>query len=128
MICNIHIQELRIPAYHGVLEQERLVGADFLITIDADVDVGDSAFTEDNIEGTVSYVDMIEVVRKQMGIPSNLLEHVAHRIATGLLDSFPQIMGVTVRVDKENPPCGVLASAIGVQIRLRRQSDTGVYY
>lgn len=120
MICNIHIQELRIPAHHGVLEQERLVGADFLVTIDADVAVGDSALTEDNLEGTVSYVDVIDVVKKQMSIPSNLLEHVAHRIATGLLDSFSQIVSVTVRVDKENPPCGVVASAIGVQMTLHR--------
>ena len=46
MLCNIHIQELRIPAHHGVMEQERLVGADFLVTIDADVEVGETAFSE----------------------------------------------------------------------------------
>lgn len=120
MLCNIHIQELRILAHHGVMEQERLVGADFLVTIDADVEVGETAFSEDKLEGTVSYVDVINVVRKQMSIPSNLLEHVAHRIATELLNSFSRIMGVTICIDKENPPCGVVASSIGVRISLHR--------
>ena len=49
MLCDIHIQELRIPAHHGVLEQERLIGTDFLVTIDAEVDVGESAFADDNL-------------------------------------------------------------------------------
>ncbi len=120
MLCDIHIQELRIPAHHGVLEQERLIGTDFLVTIDAEVDVGESAFADDNLEGTVSYAAMIDVVRRQMDITSNLLEHVAHRIANELLKSFPRIVSVTVCVDKENPPCAVLASAIGVKITQHR--------
>lgn len=120
MLCNIHIKELRLSARHGVLEQERLIGADFMVTIDAEVEVSEKAYAADDIEGTVSYAEIVETVRAQMDVTSNLLEHVAHRIASVLLDRFPRIQGVSVRIDKENPPCGVTASAIGVEIRMHR--------
>ncbi|MBR1468150.1 MAG: dihydroneopterin aldolase [Bacteroidaceae bacterium] len=120
MLCNIHIRGLRLAAKHGVLEQERLIGADFVVSIDAEVEVDDKAFAADDIDGTVSYADVVETVKIQMSVTSNLLEHVAYRIASSLLDRFRRIRSVCVCIDKENPPCGVTAFAIGVEIRLHR--------
>lgn len=42
----------------------------------------------DNLEATLNYAEVYEVVKTEMGVPSRLLEHVAGRIRSGLLENF----------------------------------------
>ena len=98
------------------MPQERVVGANFYVSVEAMVRVGESAFVDDCLDGTVSYAGIIDVVRAEMSRPSRLLEHVAYRMAVRLKSAFPRIESVTIRVDKENPPCGVLAQERGVSV------------
>lgn len=115
-LYTLHISRLCLYGYHGVMPQERVVGANFYVSVEAMVRVGESAFVDDCLDGTVSYAGIIDVVRAEMSRPSRLLEHVAYRTAVRLKSVFPRIESVTVRVDKENPPCGVLAQEIGVSV------------
>lgn len=118
---KIHIDKLRIHAHHGVLPQERTVGAEFRISLTADVRVEESAYLQDQLQGTVNYADIISVVRQEMAISSNLLEHVAHRMAHRLLQDFPLLTSVQVRIDKVAAPIdGILCDALGVETTLNR--------
>lgn len=114
---KIHIDRLRVHAHHGVLPQERTVGADFLLTLTAEVEVGESALQHDDLEGTVNYASLVEVMRREMSVPSALLEHVCHRTAKALLREFPRLREVTLRIDKVAPPIdGLLCDALGVEV------------
>ena len=115
-LYTLYISRLCLYGYHGVMPQERVVGANFYVSVEAMVRVGESAFVDDCLDGTVSYAGIIDVVRAEMSRPSRLLEHVAYRMAVSLKTAFPRIESVTIRVDKENPPCGVLAQEIGVSV------------
>ena len=119
MNYELHIANLCLHANHGVMEQERRVGADFLVSLTAQMEVTEDAYCEDRLTGTVSYADVIEVIKTEMSVPSNLLEHVAYRTAQKLLKRFSAIQSVTLRIDKQNPPCGVTADAIGVTLTLK---------
>lgn len=117
----IHIDRLCLHAFHGVMEQERRVGADFFVSLVANIEVGEEAYKQDKLKGTVSYADIIQVIKREMDTPSNLLEHVAYRTAEALLSRFSSMQSVTLRIDKDNPPCGESADAIGVSIELNRK-------
>ena len=120
MTNTIHIERYSTYAFHGVMPQERKVGARFYVSIEAKVEVSEKALVEDCLEGTVSYADIINVVREEMSIPAALLEHLAYRVARRLLDKFSAIQSLNLRIDKENPPCGVSVDAIGVSLQLSR--------
>ena len=120
MINTIHINRLALHGHHGVMPQEQLVGAMFYVTLSIDVEVSNQALLHDQLSGTVSYADIIALVRQEMSIPAALLEHLAHRIGHKLLTTFPTILSLSIRIDKENPPCGANAESIGVEIRLCR--------
>lgn len=120
VVTGIHIRRLALRGNHGVLPQERVVGAMFYVTLDIDVEVSSEALLHDRLSGTVSYADVIESVRQEMSVPSALLEHLAHRVGQRLLSDFPAIRSIFVRIDKENPPCGVCADSIGVSLRVAR--------
>ena len=120
MISTIHINRLALYGYHGVIPQENKVGAKFYITLSINVEVSDDAIIKDQLSGTVSYASIIDSIRKEMTKPAALLEHLAYRMGQKLLADFGTIRSLSIRVDKENPPCGVNAESIGIEMRMFR--------
>ncbi len=118
MLLDIHIDRLRIHAHHGVLPQERVVGADFFVSLRLQVEADEEAIRRDDISGTISYADVIDTVRQEIQTAANLLEHVALRIGNCLLERFPRIVSLDIRIDKENPPTGSQSDAVGVSLTL----------
>lgn len=117
---EIHIDRLRLYARHGVLPQEREVGAEFVVTLTAKVDATDEALLHDHLEGTVDYGQLVATMQHEMDEPSRLLEHAAMRMAHALLRDFPMLTRVTLLLEKVNPPLGVLSEGVGVEIVLDR--------
>ncbi len=117
---KLSISRLKVYAYHGVLPQEQTVGANFYLTIQAEVDADDAALRDDDLRGTVSYAEVIASATEEMQIRSRLLENVVFRIARRLLADFPRIAEVTVSLEKENPPLRAHAESIGVGLTLTR--------
>lgn len=100
---QIELLNLTFYAFHGVLPEERQEGNTFVVDLLLHTDFS-PAICSDNLADTINYADVYEVVRGEMSIPSNLLEHVCGRIAASLLDAFAGLSCVRVRVTKKNPP------------------------
>lgn len=102
---TIRLQNIHLYAHHGVMEQERAIGAWF--TIDAALQMNDSsAITGDDISGTVSYADVYEIIKEEMQTPSNLLEHVSSRIINKIFDRFATVEKIEITLAKDTPPMG----------------------
>ena len=88
--------------YHGNKPAERKLGQTFTADLDVTIDTRKAAAT-DRIEDTISY-PLLEKTARQIleGQPANLLETVAERIATAILE-HRQVSRVTVRVSKRPP-------------------------
>jgi dihydroneopterin aldolase len=102
------------------MPQERIIGAMFYVTLHIDLEVKDEAILDDNLAGTVSYADIVQSVREEMSVSSALLEHLAYRVGHKLITDFSSIKSLSIRIDKENPPCGANVAAIGVSMNLCR--------
>jgi len=88
--------------YHGNNPAERKLGQTFTADLEVLLDTQRAA-ASDSIHDTVSYPRLEEAVRKVLeGEPANLLETVAERIATAILE-FPDVVQVTVQVSKRPP-------------------------
>ena len=120
MLMQISIQKMKVYAFHGVLPQENLVGANYYVTLEADVEVDDSAAYGDQLEGTVNYALLCHLVQEEMAIPSKLLEHVVKRMADKILAKFPTINHVFIHLEKENPPLGICCQGVGIKIAQAR--------
>lgn len=99
----IELEGMRFWAYHGCLESERNKGNLFLVDFRGEMDLRRAA-DNDCLEDTVNYGEIYEVVKAEMQIPSDLLEHVAGRIVKAVETKFPQFVRFSVRVSKQNPP------------------------
>ena len=113
----IILREVRFHASHGVMPQERKVGADFTVSLRVGVDLSLPAESDD-VADTLNYATLYEVVKQQMEIPSQLLEHVAGRVGKAVMDTFPQVTGVDVTLTKLNPPMGADCAGASVELHL----------
>ncbi len=116
---KILIDSQRVFAHHGVLPQERLVGAYFRVSLEVEME-NCLAMQTDELDNTINYAHLAQTVTTEMSTPSKLLENVAWRIAKGVLQQFPVANKVTVRVMKENPPMGIECAGAGVEISITR--------
>ena len=103
MKTSIKLSDIRFYSYHGVLEQERKAGNNYVVNIRLDADLS-LACESDNVEDTINYALVYKIVEEEMKIPSNLLEHVAMRVLKSIKSTFPQVVSLEVRIAKNNPP------------------------
>ena len=115
---KIIISGLRLYAYHGVMEQERQVGAYFTIDCEVEADMKE-AIEHDFVDGTISYADIYETIKREMATPSFLVEHAAGRIANAILHEYPKAKSVRIRLMKENPPMGADCLGAGVEVTVK---------
>ena len=115
----IRMEGMKFYAFHGVLPQENLVGANYYIDLKLKTDFSRAAET-DELEGTVNYADIHTAVKEEMQTTSQLLEHVCQRIARRLFHDFPTIETIDISLFKENPPMGACAKRVGVEASYRR--------
>lgn len=115
----IRMEGMKFYAFHGVLPQENLVGANYYIDLRLKTDFSRAAET-DELEGTVNYADIHAAIKEEMQITSQLLEHVCQRIASRLFQDFPTIETIDISLFKENPPMGACAQRIGVEAHYTR--------
>lgn len=105
METYILLENVEMYANHGVFPQETLVGNHFIINLKLKIDF-EKASESDDLGETISYAEVFDLVKKEMSIPSKLLEHVAGRIVRVLKNEFTKIEQIELKISKRNPPVG----------------------
>ena len=90
-------------AHHGCLSQETVIGGRYRVDITFYADLSIAA-NSDNLTQTIDYVEVNEMVKTQMAIPSKLIEHVGSRIAQKMKERFTICSKIKVALTKYNPP------------------------
>jgi len=90
-------------AYHGCFAEEQIIGNKFIVDLEFSTDT-EKAERTDDLNSTVNYQHVYDVVKAEMDVKSKLLEHVARRILRALHKQFPTITNSKVTVSKMNPP------------------------
>ncbi len=103
-MSKISLENMEFHAFHGCLEHEKTLGNTFIVSITMELDTKLAAET-DNLEHTLNYQLVYDVVKTQMQLPSQLIEHIAERILDHLMRSFPL-----------NPPLGGKVDRVTIQL------------
>jgi len=109
----ISLENMEFFAYHGCFAEEQLIGTRFLVNLIIETDTSDAAM-DDDLHKTVNYQTLYQIVKSEMEEKSKLLEHVSLRIMTSIMEQFPQLKWVKVKVSKMNPPVGGKAESVSV--------------
>lgn len=113
-MSKISVNNIKVYAYHGCWEEEAIIGGDYIVDVEMDVDFTKSAI-DDDLSKTADYVVVKEVVYREMAIRAKLIENVAYRIYHALKNALPVCDSITVRVTKLNAPMGGQVESVAVE-------------
>ena len=118
---RIELRGLQALGIHGVLDEERQRAQPFEVDLDLELDLGPSG-RSDQLGDTIDYGLVAVAVSEVIAGPhSDLLEHLAERIASVATLGTPNVSAVTVTVRKLRPPVPVHLTSAGVTIHRRRE-------
>jgi len=108
----ITVEGIRVFAYHGHLPEEEKLGGHFIVNVWVTADTSKVEKTDD-LNDTVDYVKIIDIVKEQMAIRSDMIEHSSKRIVDAILP-LNKVQKVKVEVEKIQPPIAVTFGKISV--------------
>jgi dihydroneopterin aldolase len=101
----IRVNTIRVHAWHGCLKEESIIGSEYTVDVELETDLKQSS-RSDQLQDTVDYVHVHQIVKEEMAIKSKLLEHVAQRILDRFFEELHLLDKAQVAVSKINPPIG----------------------
>ena len=99
----IKVHGIRTFSFHGCLEEEKIIGGNYIVNAEVDCDFKAAAL-KDDLSKTIDYVTIKEIVVKQMSIRSKLIESVAYNIINEIKEKFSMANKCRVEIKKINPP------------------------
>jgi dihydroneopterin aldolase len=116
---RITLTGLRVRGFHGVFEQEKRDGQDFLVDITAWLDLTEAART-DQLDKTLHYGELAERAAAIIGgQPRDLIETVAGEIAADVLTDA-RVTAVEVTVHKPSAPIPLMFADVSVTVHRGR--------
>lgn len=100
---KIIVEGINLYCYHGCLEEEAKIGANYIVDVIMETDFSEAAKTDD-LNKTIDYVVVFNIVKTQMTIRAKLIEAVGQRIVDELKKEFSTLKKLEVKVTKLNPP------------------------
>ncbi len=117
---KIIIKGLKIYAYHGVNPEEKIEGQNFVLDIVCDAYL-EKPCMSDNVDDTVSYAQIIKLVRKIFTQNKyDLIEKAAQVVADSILENFAAVESVTVTLKKPEAPMKADFEYVAVEITRSR--------
>jgi 7,8-dihydroneopterin aldolase/epimerase/oxygenase len=107
-------------AYHGNQHEERRLGGKFHVDVEMETDFTEAA-EHDSLHETVNYEAVYNLIQDILLTKKfNLIETVAKRIADSILDAYPMVLGVLVRVRKPGAPIRGVVDHVEAEVDERR--------
>ena len=116
----IKVENIRVFAHHGCLAEETKIGSDYRVDLLVKANLSSSA-KSDNLDDTVDYVLLNNIVKDEMAIPSKLLETVALRIIKSIFTKSSMVKKATISISKINPPIGGDVEMVTIKMTEKRK-------
>lgn len=97
------LNNMQFHAYHGVYEQEQIVGNTYFIDLKIGSDFSKACKT-DQLEDTINYASVFHEIQEEMKSPCKLIEHLAENICQRLKREFKEFQSIEIKLTKQNPP------------------------
>lgn len=113
-MLSVQLVNLSFYAFHGVYEGESRIGNNF--QVDLTVKYDERRVKLDSLSGVINYVDLFEIVKKRMAIPSPLLEEVAETIILKIRHQYSIAKEITISIFKLQPPIENFQGKVGITL------------
>ncbi len=115
---KVALQGVRFFAYHGFYPEEQLLGNEFILDIETELEVYGNG--NDDLSQTVNYERLFEIAKKEMNITRKLMETVAHSILAQIRHDFLAVKSIRISIRKLHPPLAGEVNSSLVELNFHR--------
>ena len=116
----IELKDVELYAYHGVGDAERITGGRYLVNVRITYEEKKSTFSD--LNDTINYLTVFNLVRQRMAVPSTLLEQVAADIIQEIQQQFNIVNEIECSIYKIRAPIENLNGKVGIHL-LKKFND-----
>ncbi len=116
---KVLLEGMLFHARHGFFEEENRIGGKFEVNAEITTNFSES-MRSDEIDGTIDYSKVHELIADEMKTPSKLLEHLGSRIIDKIYSAFPQAENIKLKISKLNPPISGEIERVSISIEEAR--------
>jgi dihydroneopterin aldolase len=111
-MITIHLHHLKFYSFHGVHEEERILGNEY--EVNADVQFHEENTEIHSLSQTINYAEVYEIIKNRMQVPSSLLETVVMDIGTTIHEKYNYVRHINISLTKVHPPIEAIEGSVGV--------------
>ena len=112
---TIELRNLEFYSFHGLYEEEKRVGGEFIVDAFAKFPAEDHNL--DSIDATVNYAALFAIIKDEMAQPRKLLETIAQSIAEKIYARYSVIKEIEIRIEKKKAPIVGLNGSVAARYR-----------
>ncbi len=113
-MLTIHLHKLLFHSFHGLYEEEKILGNEFEVSADVVVDTREQITT---LRQTVNYITVYEIIKIRMQQSTPLLETVAQELTQAIQNIDERIKSVSITIKKLSPPLENFQGFVGVSYK-----------
>jgi dihydroneopterin aldolase len=98
----VALRGIAIYSHIGVDEEERKLGRQFVVDVEADITIKQAAI-DDDLSETLDYADINRAVQQHLNHPHKLLETAGRLIAKDITDKYKHIKQLKITIRKMRP-------------------------
>jgi 7,8-dihydroneopterin aldolase/epimerase/oxygenase len=111
-MMQIHLYDLRFHSFHGLHEEERILGNEY--SVDLTVGFEPGHFPVQHISQTLDYTALYQLVKQRMAVPTALLETIVTEMAAEIQAGYAMVSKISISVKKLYPPINNFEGTVGV--------------
>jgi len=108
---TIHLRDMIFYAYHGVHEEEAIIGNNFKVSVAVSFNEIEKV---EQLNDTINYVTVYEIIKDHFVQPEKLLETLAQNITQEIHKIDHRINSINITIDKLNAPISNFIGTVGV--------------
>lgn len=106
---SIRLNGLEFYAFHGWYQEENLIGNKYIV--DIHIKVEDSQIKQNDLNSTVNYEQVFNIVKNRMNIKYKLLEDFVKDVYADVVQAYPFVHFVEVSITKPKVPIDQIIGA-----------------
>ena len=114
---KIYIKDLELFAYHGVMQEEKVLGQKFVLDIELDIDLRQAGKTDD-LTKTVHYGELAHEIELEFTKQSyDLIEKATEQICEYVLINYPLVKEIKIKLKKPWAPTKKHVEYVAVEMK-----------
>ena len=118
MTQSIHLVDILLHGYHGLFEEEKLVGNTFKINVT--VVYTPSTFPITNLPDAIDYGAVFQILKGHMQLATPLLETLAANFCLSVFEKFSTAQEISIHIQKMVPPIAGMVGSVAVGLTMNK--------